>query len=62
MSDANYFNPPDKTTWIEGRVKSAPKKIITNREAHEKASGYGLCPEFFAINGIDPDAPFEGRP
>ena len=28
----------------------------TNREVHEEAAGMGLCPEFFQINGIDPDA------
>jgi hypothetical protein len=24
---------------------------------HEHAAGMGLCPEFFEISGIDPDAP-----
>lgn len=51
----NYFRPPDKTTWIEGRVKRPPK---TNREAHEEAAGMGLCDEFFKLNGIDPDVPY----
>lgn len=31
----------------------------TNREVHEEAAGMGLCPEFFAFNSIDPDAPAE---
>lgn len=29
---------------------------MTNREAHEKAAGMNLSDEFFAHNGIDPDA------
>lgn len=29
---------------------------MTNRQAHEQAAGMSLAPEFFAINGIDPDA------
>ena len=32
---------------------------MTNREAHEKAAGMNLCPEFFTLNGIDPDAECE---
>lgn len=32
---------------------------ITYRMLHEHAAGMGLCPEFFEINGIDPDAPVE---
>ena len=28
----------------------------TNRQLHEEAAGMGLCPEFFRLNGIDPDA------
>lgn len=33
----------------------------TNREVHEKAAGMGLCPEFFRMNGIDPDATAPSR-
>ena len=32
---------------------------MTNREAHEKAAGMGLCNEFFAVSGIDPDAEYK---
>lgn len=30
---------------------------ITYRMLHEEAAGMGLCPEFFTISGINPDAP-----
>jgi hypothetical protein len=30
---------------------------ITWRMLHEHAAGVGLCPEFFDLSGIDPDAP-----
>lgn len=30
---------------------------ITYRMLHEDAAGMGLCPEFFEISGIDPEAP-----
>jgi len=55
-----YFRRPDKTTWIEGRVKPPKPRPKTNREVHEEAAGVGLCIEFFALNGIDPDAPYPG--
>jgi len=29
---------------------------ITYRMLHEDAAGMGLCGEFFAVSGIDPDA------
>lgn len=29
---------------------------ITYRMLHEDAAGMGLCDEFFAVSGIDPDA------
>lgn len=32
-------------------------KPITYRMLHEECAGMGLCPEFFAISGINPDAP-----
>jgi hypothetical protein len=35
---------------------------MTNREAHEEASGMGLEDSFFRMNGIDPDAEYiEGQ-
>jgi hypothetical protein len=32
---------------------------MTNREAHEEASGMGLDDSFFLVSGIDPDAEYE---
>lgn len=29
---------------------------VTYRMMHEYCAGMGLCPEFFTISGIDPDA------
>lgn len=34
----------------------------SNRAAHEDAAGMGLEPSFFAMNGIDPDAPYIDEP
>lgn len=31
---------------------------MTNREKLEEAAGMNLCFEFFALNGIDPDAEY----
>ena len=31
---------------------------MTNREVYEDAAGMGLCQEFFAIKGIDPNAEY----
>jgi len=32
---------------------------MTNREAFEECAGMNLCPEFFLLNGIDPDAEYK---
>lgn len=42
------------TDWIE-------VNFMTNREAHEEATGMNLDPMFFALNGIDPDAEYQGK-
>lgn len=31
---------------------------MTNREAYEEGAGMGLAPEFFTMNGINPDAAY----
>ena len=45
-----------KQVWNSDTVKQ--RLVQTNRQAHEEAAGMGLCPEFFALNKIDPDAPY----
>jgi hypothetical protein len=34
---------------------------MTNKEAHEEAAGMSLDPLFFILNGIDPNAEYEGE-
>lgn len=51
--------PGDVAGGLLGEVPDLLEKPKTNREAHEEAAGMGLCPQFFKISGIDPDAPFE---
>lgn len=37
--------------------RSSAAAPITYRMLHEDAAGMGLCAEFFAVSGIDPEAP-----
>jgi len=40
-------------------ISKKGKEIMTNREAFEECAGMNLCPEFFLLNGIDPDAEYK---
>jgi hypothetical protein len=45
-------NNPPYNEWES--LGSKIGTIITERQAHEKASGMALCDEFFTINKINP--------
>ena len=70
VKDGNKVITTDHARELAYRIRAklaqadkpqSPAEKKTNREAHEEAAGMGLCPEFFRMNKIDPDAPYQAQ-
>lgn len=63
------LNHSNDTTLLHARIATLERELAeareripkTNREAHEEAAGMGLDGSFFAVNGIDPNAPYDSE-